>query len=107
MLWAFGFGWQAATIGATSLLLSIALTLAYSYSASPVRWQEVSAVSLWECWSLTKAATALGTGIAKVIPIDQTWKVAFVVAVGVVVTHIISAELDASVFLRRVAKSSA
>jgi hypothetical protein len=49
----------------------------------------------------------LETGIAKVIPIDQTWKVAFVVAVGVVVAHIISAELDSSVFLRRVAKSSA
>lgn len=104
MLWAFGFGRQATTIGATSLLLSIALTLVFSYSASPVRWQEISAVSLWEWWSLTKAAKALGTGIAKVIPMDQTWKVAFVVAVGVPVAHIVSSELDASVFLRLVAK---
>jgi hypothetical protein len=58
-------------------------------------------------WSLTKSAKALGTGIAKVIPMDQTWKVAFVVAVGVRVAHIVSSELDTSVFLRLVAKSSA
>jgi hypothetical protein len=67
----------------------------------------IGSLVLWEWWSLTKAAKALGTGIAKVIPMDQTWKVAFVVAVGVLVAHIVSSELDTSVFLRLVAKSSA
>jgi hypothetical protein len=38
---------------------------------------------------------------------DQTWKVAFVVAVGVLVAHIVSSGLDTSVFLRLIAKSSA
>jgi hypothetical protein len=38
---------------------------------------------------------------------DQTWKIAFVVAVGVLVAHVVSSELGISVFLQLVAKSSA
>jgi len=67
----------------------------------------IAGLVVWEWWALIKVAKALGTSIAKLIPMDQTLKVAFVVAVGVLVAHIVSSELDASVFLRLVAKSLA
>jgi hypothetical protein len=38
---------------------------------------------------------------------EQTGKIALVVAVGVLVAQVVSSELDTSVFLRLVAKSSA
>jgi O-antigen/teichoic acid export membrane protein len=108
LLWVFGFGRQAATFSAISLLLSIALSilgLQLFGLAGAVAGSTASLV-LWEWWALTKVAKALGTSIAKLIPMDQTWKVAFVVAVGVLSAYIVSSELNASVFLRLVAKSS-
>jgi O-antigen/teichoic acid export membrane protein len=109
LLWAFGFGRQAATIGATSLLLSIALSILglQLFGLAGAVAGTIAGLVLWEWWALIKVAKALGTSIAKLIPMDQTWKVAFVVAVGVLVAHIVSSELDTSVFLRLVAKSSA
>ncbi|MBV9111231.1 MAG: lipopolysaccharide biosynthesis protein [Hyphomicrobiales bacterium] len=108
LLWALGFGRQAATIGAISLLLSIALSVLclQLFGLAGALAGSIGSVILWEWWSLTKTAKALGTNVAKLIPLDQTWKVAFVVAVGVLVAHAVSAELSTSVFLRLVAKSS-
>jgi O-antigen/teichoic acid export membrane protein len=109
LLWVFGFGRQAATISAISLLLSIVLSLLglRLFDVAGAVAGSIASLVLWEWWALTKVAKALGTSIAKLIPMDQTWKVAFVVAVGVLVAHIVSSELDTSVFLRLVAKSSA
>jgi hypothetical protein len=109
VLWAFGFGRQAATIGAISLLLSIALSILglQLFGLAGAVAGTIAGLVVWEWWALIKVAKALGTSIAKLIPMDQTLKVAFVVAVGVLVAHIVSSELDTSVFLRLVAKSSA
>jgi O-antigen/teichoic acid export membrane protein len=110
LVWgAFGFGRQAATISAISLLLSIALSIlgVQLFGLAGAVAGSIAGLVLWEWWALTKVAKALGTSIAKLIPMDQTWKVAFVVALGVLVAHIVSSELDTSVFLRLVAKSSA
>lgn len=109
LLWAFGFGRQAATIGAVSLLLSIALSILglQLFGLAGAVAGSIGSLVLWEWWSLTVAAKALGTSIAKLIPMDQTWKVAFVVGAGVLVAHTVSSELDTSVFPRLVAKSLA
>jgi O-antigen/teichoic acid export membrane protein len=108
LLWVFGFGRQAATISAIALLLSIALSILglQMFGLAGVLAGSIASLILWEWWALAKVAKALGTSIAKLIPMDQTWKVALVVAVGVLVTYIVSSELDTSVFLRLVAKSS-
>ncbi|WFU22179.1 lipopolysaccharide biosynthesis protein [Bradyrhizobium sp. CB1717] len=109
LLWALGLGRQAATISAISLLLSVALSILglQSFGLAGAVAGSITGLVLWEWWALIKVAKALRTSIAKLIPMDQTWKVAFVVALGVLVAHIVSSELDASVFLRLVAKSSA
>ncbi|MGY4626435.1 lipopolysaccharide biosynthesis protein [Bradyrhizobium sp. USDA 4486] len=109
LLWALGFGRQAATVGAISLLLSIALSILglQLFGLAGAVAGSIGSLVLWEWWSLTKAAKALGTGIAKLVPMGQTLKVTFVIAVGVLAAHIVSSELDTSVFLRLVAKSSA
>ena len=109
MLWAFGFGRQAATIGAISLLLSIALSILglQLFGLAGAVAGTIAGLVLWEWWALIKVAKALGTSIAKFMPVDQTLNVVFMVAVGVLVAHIVSSELDTSVFLRLVAKSSA
>jgi O-antigen/teichoic acid export membrane protein len=109
LLWVFGFGRQAATISATALLLSIALSIIglQIFGLAGVVAGSIASLILWEWWALAKVAKALGTSIAKLISMDQTWKVAPVVAVGVLVAYIVSSELDTSVFLRLVAKSSA
>lgn len=109
LLWAFGFGRLAATIGAISLLLSVALSIlgVQLFGLAGAVAGTIAGLVVWEWWALIKVAKALGTSIAKLIPLDQTLKIAFVVAVGVLVTHIVSSELDTSVFLRLVAKSSA
>ncbi|QHO72373.1 hypothetical protein ACH79_06790 [Bradyrhizobium sp. CCBAU 051011] len=109
LLSAFGFGRLAATIGAISLLVSIALSIIglQLFGLAGAVVGTIAGLVVWEWWALIKIAKALGTSIAKLIPMDQTLKVAFVVAVGVLVAHIVSSELDASVFLRLVAKSSA
>lgn len=78
-----------------------------SYSASRVRWQKHRRSHSLGVVGPDQVAKALGTSIAKLVPTDQTWKVAFVVAGGVLVAHIVSSERDTSVFLRLVAKSSA
>jgi hypothetical protein len=106
VLWAFGFGRQAATIGAISLLLPIALSILGLGLAGAVAGT-IAGLVVWEWWALIKVAKALGTSIAKFMPVDQTLNVVFMVAVGVLVAHIVSSELDTSVFLRLVAKSSA
>ena len=109
LLWAFGFGRQAATTSAISLSLSIALSILglQLFGLAGAVAGSIAGLVLWEWWALIKVAKALGTSIAKLIPMDQTWKVAFVVAVGVLVAHIVSSELDTSVFLQLLAKSSA
>jgi O-antigen/teichoic acid export membrane protein len=109
LLSAFGFGRLAATIGAISLLLSIALSILglQLFGLAGAVAGTIAGLVVWEWWGLITVAKALGTSIAKLIPMDQTLKVAFVVAVGVLVAHIVSSELDTSVFLRLVAKSSA
>jgi O-antigen/teichoic acid export membrane protein len=109
LLSAFGFGRLAATLSAISLLLSIALSILglQLFGLAGAVAGSIAGLVLWEWWGLIKVAKALGTSIAKMIPMDQTWKVAFVVAVGVLVAHIVSSELDTSVFLRLLAKSSA
>ncbi|MDA9493651.1 hypothetical protein XI08_32225 [Bradyrhizobium sp. CCBAU 11361] len=109
LLWAFGFGRQAATTGAISLLLSIAVSILglQLFGLAGAVAGSIAGLVLWEWWALIKVAKALGTSIAKLIPMDQTLKVALVVAVGVLAAHIVSYELDTSVFLRLVAKSSA
>jgi O-antigen/teichoic acid export membrane protein len=109
LLWAFGFGRQAATTSAISLSLSIALSILglQLFGLAGAVAGSIAGLILWEWWALIKVAKALGTSIAKMIPMDQTWKVAFVVAVGVLVAHIVSSELDTSAFLRLLAKSSA
>jgi O-antigen/teichoic acid export membrane protein len=109
LLWAFGFGRQVATTQAISLLLSIAVSILglQLFGLAGAVAGSIAGLVLWEWWALIKVAKALGTSIAKLIPMDQTWKIAFVIAVGVLVAHIVSSELDTSVFLRLVAKSSA
>jgi len=67
----------------------------------------VAGLVLWEWWGLIKVAKTLETSIAKLIPMEQTGKIALVVAAGVLVAQVVSSELDTSVFLRLVAKSSA
>jgi O-antigen/teichoic acid export membrane protein len=108
LLHVFGFGRPAAIVGAITLLLSIALSilgLQFFGLAGSVAGSTTSLV-LWECWSLYKVAKALGTSIAQLIRLDQTWKVIVVVAVGVLVVHILCSGLDTSVFLRLLVKSS-
>jgi O-antigen/teichoic acid export membrane protein len=108
LLQVFGFGRQAAIIGAISLLLSIALSilgLQFFGLAGTVAGSIISLV-LWECWALYKVANALGTSVAQMIRLDQLCKVIVVVAVGVLVVHILCSGLDASVFLRLLVKSS-
>jgi hypothetical protein len=109
LLWVFGFGRQAATISAISLLLSIALSILglQLFGLAGAVAGSIASLILWEWWALVKVAKALETSIAKLIPMDQIWKVAFVVAAAMLVAHIVSSELDTSVFLRLVAKSSA
>jgi O-antigen/teichoic acid export membrane protein len=109
LLWVFGFGRQAAMISAISLLLSIALSILglQLFGLAGAVAGSMASLVLWEWWALAKVVKALETSIAKLIPMDQTWKVALVVAVGVLAAHIVSLELDTSVFLRLVAKSSA
>ena len=108
LLQVFGFGRQAAIIGAISLLLSIALSilgLHFFGLAGAVAGSTTSLV-LWECWALNKVAKALGTRVAQMIRLDQIWKVIVVVAAGVLVVHILCSGLDTSVFLRLFVKSS-
>lgn len=108
LLQVFGFGGQAAVISAISLLVSIALSvlgLQFFGLAGAVAGSTTSLL-LWECWALNKVAKALGTSIAQLIRLDQTWKVIVVVAVGVLVVHILCSGLDTSVFLRLFVKSS-
>jgi O-antigen/teichoic acid export membrane protein len=108
MLQIFGFGRPAAIVGAISLLLSISLSLLglqFLGLAGAVAGSTASLV-LWECWTLNKVAKALGTSIAQMIRLDQTWKVIVMVAVGVLTVHILCSGLDTSVFLRLLAKSS-
>jgi O-antigen/teichoic acid export membrane protein len=108
LLTVFGFGRQAAIVGAISLLLSIALSilgLHFFELAGAVAGSTTSLV-LWEGWALNKVAKALGTRVTQLIRLDQIWKVAVVVAVGVLVAHILGSGLDTSVFLRLFVKSS-
>jgi O-antigen/teichoic acid export membrane protein len=108
LLQVFGLGRQAAMIGAISLLLSIALSilgLQFFGLGGAVAGSTTSLVLL-ECWALNKVAKALGTSIAQMIRLDQTWKVIVVVAVAVLVVHILCSGLDTSVFLRLFVKSS-
>jgi O-antigen/teichoic acid export membrane protein len=109
LLSAFGFGRLAAMLSAISLLLSIALSILglQLFGLAGAVAGSIAGLVLWEWWGLIKVAKALGTSIAKLIPMDQTCKIAFVVAVGVLVAHIVSSELNTSVFLRLLAKSSA
>jgi O-antigen/teichoic acid export membrane protein len=107
LLQVFRFGRQAAMIGATSLLLSIALSILglHLFGLAGAVAGSTTSLVLWECWALNKVAKALGTSIAQLIQLEQTWKVIVVVAVGVLVVHILCSGLDTSVFLRLVVKS--
>ena len=109
LLSAFGLGRLAATIGATSLLLSIVLSILglQLFGLAGAVAGTVAGLVLWEWWGLIKIAKTLETSIAKLIPMEQTGKIALVVAAGVLVAQVVSSELDTSVFLRLVAKSSA
>ncbi|MFB9266928.1 lipopolysaccharide biosynthesis protein [Bradyrhizobium erythrophlei] len=108
LLLAFGFGRQAAIVGAISLLLSIALSILalQFFGLAGAVAGSITSLVLWECWALNKVAKALGTSIAQMIRLDQTWKVILVVAVGVFVVHIFCSGLDTSVLLRLFVKSS-
>jgi hypothetical protein len=66
VLWAFGFGRQAATIGATSLLLSIALSILglQLFGLAGALLGTIAGLVLWEWWALIKVAKALGTSIS-------------------------------------------
>ncbi|WOH56072.1 hypothetical protein [Bradyrhizobium sp. BWC-3-1] len=109
LLSAFGLGRLAATIGAISLLLSVALSILglHFFGLAGAVAGTVAGLVLWEWWGLIKVAKALETSFAKLIPMEQTGKIALVAAVGVLVAQVVSSELDTSVFLRLVAKSSA
>lgn len=109
VLSAFGFGRLAATLSAISLLLSVVLSILglQFFGLTGAVAGSIAGLVLWEWWGLIKIAKALGTSIAQLIPMDQTWKIAVAVALGVLVAHIVSSELDTSVFPRLVAKSSA
>ncbi|SFI17639.1 lipopolysaccharide biosynthesis protein [Bradyrhizobium sp. Gha] len=108
LLQVFGFGRRAAMIGTISLLLSIALSILglQFFGLAGVVAGSTTSLVVWECWALSMVAKALGTSMAQLIRLDQSFKVIVVVAVGVLVVHFLCSGLDTSVFLRLFVKSS-